>query len=762
MVGRSGLARAARYSALFLGLLVLVASVVASVVTARDKQAAAQDSQLRVELRQQIDVLDSYFERARSIDALLAANPVFADFYRVPGTNPAKINAGGATITRVNNALAYLEEMYPGRIGEACFIDSSGAEIARVVNGVPARPDKLSQDEGSNAFFAPTLALGAGQVYQAEEYESQDTHDEVISNSTVVAAAGHVGIVHFEITLESFRTPTSADGFAASILDAGTGRVIVDSRAATTTAGRPDLSLDTLIGGGSDSGVRTAGGRRFAYQHLPSVPGNVNNWYVAVSAPAFGSGWTRGLSVGSLALVAAAMLTVLIAGASWAGHLRAARRAAVYDPLTGLPNRILLSERIEATLRTGRPATVVLLDLQRFREVNDLLGHHLGDVLLNQVAERLLAAVGPDAMVARLGGDDFAVFLPGYADLAVADKSILAAFGSGFVVGGLTVDLDAEIGVAYGPQHGEDAAALLRNADSALRLAKQYCARLQVYDPAAEQSAPNRLALLGDLRRALDTGDQITVHYQPKIDLRTGELAGAEALIRWHHPELGRMNPDMFIPTAETTTLIHALTDRVLTLAVAEATAWAGQGLQVPVAVNLSTRCLLDPTLPGRVLELLDRTGLPVASLELEVTESMVMADPVRAEMTLRELHDAGIRLSIDDFGTGHSSMAYLQRLPVDELKIDRTFIRDMAGDREKAVLVSTMITLGHNLGLSVVAEGAETEQDVAVLRDLGCDIVQGYYFARPMPAGEFRAWCAAWVAAHPDPQRAQPLANAG
>jgi EAL domain-containing protein (putative c-di-GMP-specific phosphodiesterase class I) len=274
-------------------------------------------------------------------------------------------------------------------------------------------------------------------------------------------------------------------------------------------------------------------------------------------------------------------------------------------------------------------------------------------------------------------------------------------------------------------------------------VAKQRKSGYVVYDPAAEQQAPNRLALLGDLRRAIDADDQIVVHYQPKVGLDGGRLVGVEALVRWQHPQLGRLAPDAFIPMAETTALIIGLTGKVLDIAVRQARQWSRAGLRIPVAVNLSTRCLHDPALADRVLELLDRHGVPPALLELEITESMVMVDPDRALQVLRRLHEAGIRISVDDFGTGHSSMAYLKELPVDELKIDRSFVLEMTRDGGDAVLVQSAIALGHNLGLSVVAEGVETPEVLAALDALGCDVAQGFHLGRPMPAEEFEAWLA-------------------
>lgn len=737
----SRIRRAVQACALAAGLSVLVVSVVTSVLGDRNGRIKAQDGKLGVTLGQQVDALASYFEQARQIDLLLAQNPVFTDFYRAPGTNRQKIVAGGPLMRRVNDALGSLELLFPGRIGEACFIDSGGAEIARVVDDIAAAPDDLSPDEDENPFFAPTLALGPGNVYQAKKYESPDTHNDVISNSTVVTAAGQRGLVHFEIALSSFRMPPTASGLASSIIDAGSGQILVDSRS-TGTPGA-DTGLARAVAGARADGVTTVGSRRVAFRRLAATESNANSWYVAVSAPAVTAGWARGFGVGSLALLVIALATILAAGFSGLTQLRATRRASLHDPLTGLPNRTLLRQRLQESLRTGRHGAVLVTDLERFSEVNELLSPRHGDLLLRQVADRLAATVPPDATVARMGGDDFAVLLPG-ADRSRAEATaadLLAALHRTFEVEGAGLDIEAHIGLAFAPEHGTDADLLLRNADTAMQRAQQHHDATRSYDPIADQHRPNRLALLGDLRRALESDDEITVYYQPKVALRHGELAGVEALVRWNHPQLGRVAPDQFIPLAETTTLIHALTDHVLGIAVRQAKQWQTEGLSLPVAVNLSTRCLQDPTLPGRVFDLLARIELPTALLELEITESMVMADPQRALTVLDALHDGGIRLSVDDFGTGHSSMAYLQRLPVDELKIDRSFVQEMAAGSSGVALVRTAIALGHSLGLSVVAEGIEDAHTAAELRNLGCDIAQGYHLGRPMPAEELDGW---------------------
>ncbi|WP_239164899.1 bifunctional diguanylate cyclase/phosphodiesterase [Actinoplanes palleronii] len=742
MIGRSAIVRHARAAAFLAGLLVLVMSVFTSVLATRDKQVTSQDHALDLALQQQVATVRNYFAQSRAIAEVLADNPVFIDFYQAPGTTAEKVAAGGPLLERVNDALAYLEQLYPGRVGEACFVDRDGSQIARIDNGLPVATKNLRQDETKMSYFAPTLALGPERDYQTKAYQSPDTHNAVISNSIVVSAAGHTGMVHFEIALDSLRLPATS-GRVASIIDASTGGVLVDSRTATTITGNDDDSFIPLKEGGQLAGITTLGDRRVAYQRLPTATNNANDWYVAVSATAFGLGWSRGLSVNSLALLLGALLTILVSGVSWRSHTRSVRRASTHDPLTGLPNRALFVERTEVALRNGRPAAALIINLQGFRNVNDVLGHRHGDLLLIQVAERLSEAAPTGATVARIGADDFAVLLPGIElepARETADK-LLAALHHTFLIDDFQLDVEANAGLAAAPEHGTEADALLRHADAALHLAREQASTVQQYDASNDTNAANRLELLGDLRRAIGADDQLSLHYQPKIDLAGGRVTGVEALIRWQHPRLGRVAPDQFIPMAESTSLIRPLTSHVLDIAVHQAKDWSDRGMPIPVAVNLSTRSLLDPHFPAQVFDLLHRVGLPVALLKFEITESMVMTDPEKALAVLRELRSGGISLSIDDFGTGHSSMTYLQRLPVDELKIDKSFVQAMGDSHGDAVLVRTAITLGHNLGLSVVAEGVEDLAAVAALRELGCDVAQGYHFARPMPAEDFDQW---------------------
>jgi diguanylate cyclase (GGDEF)-like protein len=418
------------------------------------------------------------------------------------------------------------------------------------------------------------------------------------------------------------------------------------------------------------------------------------------------------------------------------------RHQATHDALTGLPNRELLRDRLEQALagaaRSSGEAALILVDLDRFKEINDTLGHTYGDKLLRQVGPRMQSVLRDGDTVARLGGDEFAVLLPtvdGVSEARTVAERLRAALHQPFDVEDVVLDVEASVGIALSPWHGTESEDLLRNADIAMYAAKALKGEAVVFEPEEHATAPNRLTVLGDLRRALDVDDELLLHYQPKITLDGERIEGVEALLRWQHPSRGLVPPNDFIPVAEGTGLILRLTERVLGLSLAQQRVWLDAGHPVPVAVNLSTRCLLDAGLPDLVQRLLAEHRVPAHLLRLEVTESAVMGDAARCMDVLQRLHDLGTRLSIDDFGTGYSSMAYLRRLPVDELKIDRSFVLGMCTTQQDAVLVRTAIDLGHNLGLTVVAEGVEGEEHVDALRTLGCDIAQGFHYARPMPA---------------------------
>lgn len=428
----------------------------------------------------------------------------------------------------------------------------------------------------------------------------------------------------------------------------------------------------------------------------------------------------------------------------WMARARAEEQ--LRDPLTGLPNRQWLLERIWTALdeaeRDGVRSALVLIDLDRFRSVNDTLGHLAGDRLLLQIAERLRLALPKGAEAARLGGDEFAVLLPVADSTTSAQRlarGLVAALGSPLDLDGLTLVLEASAGVAVFPDHALDAEGLLRRADVAMYQAKRDRTGVEVYESKRDSNTPDRLGLLGDLRRALDAGD-VELHYQPKVRF-DGQVAGLEALVRWVHPERGKVPPDEFIAIAETSGLMPYLTEYVLETALAQVARWRAQGLFVPVAVNVSPRDVHTPGFAGAVAARLARHGVPPGALQLEITEHVLLEDPQRAADTLAALTGHGVKMSLDDFGTGYSSLVHLRRLPVSELKIDRSFVARLAVDTEDAEIVRCTVDLAHSLELIVVAEGVEDDETWERLRDLGCDAVQGWLVAAAMPPEETTAW---------------------
>jgi diguanylate cyclase (GGDEF)-like protein/PAS domain S-box-containing protein len=423
------------------------------------------------------------------------------------------------------------------------------------------------------------------------------------------------------------------------------------------------------------------------------------------------------------------------------------QRMASHDTLTGLPNRALLQDRLENAIhfsaRNAQSVWVVFVDLDRFKFVNDTMGHQAGDALLKIVADRLQTAVRESDTVARIGGDEFVLVLPECGDgpYGLASDVIQRIMDS--VVKPLTIQgsdffLSCSMGVAVYPNDGEDATTLMAHADVAMYRAKEMGRNtFQFYTTAMNDQAMERLRIEGELRHAIDL-EELTVHYQPQVDLHTGAIVGLEALVRWNHPILGMVQPGSFIGLAEETGLIIPMGAWVLRTACAQARAWHAMGFdRLRIAVNLSARQFTQADLPQSIATILQETGLAPHFLEIELTESSVMADIERNIQMLRELKSLGIQLSVDDFGTGHSSLAYLKRLPLDTLKIDRSFVCDIATSEDDASIVSSIITLSHNLKLNVIAEGVETQDQVDILRAQGCDQMQGYFFCKPLPADQ-------------------------
>jgi diguanylate cyclase (GGDEF)-like protein/PAS domain S-box-containing protein len=419
---------------------------------------------------------------------------------------------------------------------------------------------------------------------------------------------------------------------------------------------------------------------------------------------------------------------------------------ALHDMLTGLSNRTLLQDRLQQALvtatRDGHSVSLLVLDLDRFKAINDTYGHHYGDLVLQEVARRLVGSLRRSDTVARLGGDEIAIILPD-ADIfsaLQAETKIAHALEVPIDLGSQRFHVGASVGIAIFPDHGEDASTLLRHADVAMYAAKGSNSGFAVYAPHQDSYNPLRLTLISQLRDAIES-DQLVMHYQPKLLLSSGVVDGVEALVRWQHPELGLVPPDQFIHLAESSGLIRPLTMWVLRSALMQCRAWRAQNLDLEVAVNLSVRSLHDPELPDIVRALLTDAAVPPSRLTIEITESVIMAEPERALDVLLRLKAIGVRVSIDDFGTGYSSLSYLRTLKADELKIDRSFVIDLDTNSENAFIVRSVIDLGHNLGLHVVAEGIESQVVLDMLTVLTCDRAQGYHLSRPLPPDELVAW---------------------
>ena len=417
---------------------------------------------------------------------------------------------------------------------------------------------------------------------------------------------------------------------------------------------------------------------------------------------------------------------------------------AYHDPLTDLPNRTLFQDRLQQAIlrshRDDRGVTVLLIDLDGFKEVNDVLGHHAGDLVLQEVAMRLRGSLRASDTVARLGGDEFAVLLPATdvnrAELAA--RKVLHDLEPPFVTDGRPLMVSASIGIAGVPWHAATSEELLQKADSAMYVAKHDRTGYTVYNPERDQRVYQRLSLASSMRQAID-GRQFAVEYQPIVHMRTGTVLALESLVRWNHPELGRLLPDDFIRVAEHTGLVNPLTSFVLERALGD---WplSARPEGCAVAVNVSPRSLHHAAFPGRIREVLEAHGVAAPSLAIEITENLVMSDPDGSARCLDELHDMGVRLVIDDFGKGYSSLSYLRRLPVDEIKIDRSFLIGLA-EGEDDTLVRCMIDLAHNLGMTAVAEGVETEAVFQQLSELNCDAAQGYFICRPTSAQNTLSW---------------------
>jgi diguanylate cyclase (GGDEF)-like protein len=454
---------------------------------------------------------------------------------------------------------------------------------------------------------------------------------------------------------------------------------------------------------------------------------------------------SRILSTSTIALFLLGLLVLIATSRVTRADRRMIEKMAAEDALTGLPNRTAFTAHARRALREAGPTrpqpTVLMVDLDGFKDVNDTLGHAVGDLLLVEVAHRLRTCVRDEDVVARFGGDEFAFLLRDIAPNIGEDTAerIAAVLERPFVIHGITLDVEASVGITTA-QPGQDVTDVVRDADVAMYVAKENHFGYSRFEEQTVDSAATRVSVMGSIRRAMDSGE-IVLHYQPKIEVGTGRLIGAEALARWQHPTRGLLPPSEFIPVLERTSLAHPFNSYVLAHALRQARVWMDELYPIPVAVNVTARCLLDPGFPEEVAQTLLAAGVPGELLCLEITESTIIANPESAIDVLRRVRALGVKTSIDDFGTGYASMANLKMLPVDEVKVDHSFVHDMAMGGTDEVMVGSAIALGHNLGLTVVAEGVEDRATLDALELLGCDVAQGFFFARALEPTEFSRW---------------------
>ncbi|MCJ8321989.1 MAG: EAL domain-containing protein [Colwellia sp.] len=449
---------------------------------------------------------------------------------------------------------------------------------------------------------------------------------------------------------------------------------------------------------------------------------------------------TNVVEIESLATTIEFMREELVAQSDSMEHL------ALHDSLTGLPNRVLLQDRVNQTvnceIQKEHPCVLVVIDLNRFKEINDSFGHLIGDSVLKKTAAKLVNALRVSDTVARLGGDEFAIFLPETtidSAMLVIEK-MTVELSRPFECEGHSVILGASIGLASFPEHGISYEDLLQKADVAMYVAKRAGINSQIYQSTFDQDALLRLTLISELKLAIDN-EQLFPTYQPKINLQSNELVGVELLVRWLHPERGVIPPNDFIASAERGGLISQLTQWVLRAGIKQASIWYESGQEIPVAINLSPKNLVEEGLYQSILSLLEEYKLPAYLLELEITESSMFADPLTAKSVLEALHDAGIKIAIDDFGTGYSSLVQLRKMPISVLKIDRSFVTNMATDTSDAAIVNATVYMAHMLGMKVVAEGVEGIETLNKLKEIKCDIVQGYYFSKPLKINDLENW---------------------
>jgi diguanylate cyclase (GGDEF)-like protein len=732
--GLTSMWRSTPFLALMIGVSLLAVGLVLTTTALAQEHRQAQS--LQRDADQIATAFGAHFERARSLNLLLAQNQAIGP-----------LDADEVDLGATNDALAYLQVLYPDSIGEACIIDEHGHELARVTEGVAAHTHELSEEEASAPFFHPTFDLTEGAVYQAAPYVSPDTGTWVISNSTWVELDdASRWIVHFEVSLDSFAEYLSTGGTDThvAIVDRAEGRILLQDGSplpGTDPAGLFPLtewSHELAHGDSGAQGTISIDGHDAAYRIIDRAAGNANDWYVVEWTTARASlvppwGGATIATIGGLLLTGGFVVLRRQQGAL--------ARAARLDHLTGLVNRKGMEEAlgraVESAAAGEDSVAVLMIDLDGFKQINDTLGHDSGDLVLQEIARRLFANVFEYDTAARIGGDEFAVVLRNLKQaesVAAVAHRLRTALIRPIEIDGVERFVGASIGAASYPDHGESAQTLLMGADAAMYRAKRNREGVRVYEAGTSIGAETS-GRAAELSTAIES-EVIEMAFQPQFSLETGALNGVEALARWDHPELGAMAPAQFVALAEEAGIIRGLTSLTLRKALDVARVWSDSGITMPVSINISGRVITDSTLPIEVGELLARRNLGADALIIEITETVFITDREVAVAVLRQLRGIGVRVQLDDFGTGYASFGALLDLPLDGIKVDRQLVTDRSDSGRR--LLAVTIETARELGLEVIAEGVEDAETLERMTELGCDSAQGFHLAHPMTAAQF------------------------
>lgn len=740
------------------GLVLVFGGLANSIFVDRPRAAAALDRVLSSEADNALTQLESFSSGAAVALRTTARQPDLAEVLRASSAlrttlakgavaDPAARTANSTVLHRAAESVAFIKAFPLLDVSGATLYDLNGAVVLSTNPTTKTSTSRTPSGMAPHVLRARSGALGS---IATSKPRRSSTNEWVVALATPVADSKNntVGVLEGEVRLEGLRRAFGGRSYPTMLIDDGRHAVDIDSRYGFTAQVGPGSeagSFDSTFNAAAVRGTKTVDGTRMAWIRFQET-GSENQWILAVANPD-GIRPFHGFGISTLGPLFTGLILLFISVLS-ARSERGRLEHAMTDELTGLPSRRLLKDRLHQAVlnakRGGPTAEVALLvlDLDRFKEVNDALGHSLGDRLLVEVSRRLRSVLRENDTIARLGGDEFAVVVANdqpSADIVVVEK-LLATFSQPVALDGLLLTVAASVGIARFPADGDDPERLLRCADVAMYQSKRNRLPWVRYAVENDPSDPARLEMLSDLRAAIGTS-QLELHYQPKVNLMTDEVIGAEALLRWTHPTKGPIAPDTFISIAEQTGVIAPLTDDVLRKAARQLREWLTDGRDFSVSVNISAANLTEGEFVQRVRRIVTEEDAPAEFMVLELTESAVMSDHRRGLEVLHELSAIGFRLSIDDFGTGYSSLSYLQRLPVDELKIDRSFVKTLVDDQVNRSIVRSTVDLGHNLGLSVVAEGVEDEATQRTLAELGCDAAQGYYLSRPLPAPAFIAW---------------------